>query len=520
MKQKRWSGLWRLLGKNRFFWFITGLLTIEALIVALSGQYPMAFDEDYHLGIIRLYSHHISPIWNGQPTSADAYGAVFRNPSYLYHYLMSFPYRLIALFSSSQTVMVLLLRFINIGMFISGFVLFRKVLLKSGGSRALVHGALAVFVLIPVVPMLAGQINYDNLLLPLIALSLLLCIKVTEDKPPLKPVLVGELVVLWLLTSLVKYAFLPIALAEAVYVIVRVKQKDQVKRGFRNQWQALKTSTKVLIVLAVLISGGLFFERYGINLIKYESPVPDCSQVLSVQRCSAYGPWIRDYDYSLNKFAEGGSNSPVTFAADWLYGMWLRLYFAVGGPSTLYQSGGPLPVPALSGIAFCLLGLVALGLTFKRLLKRYNAHVIWLFVSVTLLYTAAIALDDLRSYLRTGQPVAINGRYLLVVMPLILIGFALAINELVKSRALKKLIVAIAIGSMVWGGGVLTYILRGNDTWSWPSPIVRNIDHDVQNVLGPITPGYYKTNMFLLGEANIQPHIHIKAAVKHLLHKY
>ncbi|MGC1177032.1 MAG: hypothetical protein WA843_03080, partial [Candidatus Saccharimonadales bacterium] len=42
-----------------FFWGVVGLLVAQAAWIALSGRYPMAFDEDFHLGIIRLYAHHI-----------------------------------------------------------------------------------------------------------------------------------------------------------------------------------------------------------------------------------------------------------------------------------------------------------------------------------------------------------------------------------------------------------------------------------------------------------------------------
>jgi hypothetical protein len=99
----------------------------------------MAFDEDFHLGIIRLYAHHLLPFWSSQPVGGDAYGAVARDPSYLYHYLMSFPYWLISQFTHDTTIQVLILRFINIGLFASGLVLFRRLLTRTFASPALLH---------------------------------------------------------------------------------------------------------------------------------------------------------------------------------------------------------------------------------------------------------------------------------------------------------------------------------------------------------------------------------------------
>src|SRR5438270_1670989 len=151
-----------LLASRKFYWAILGVFVLEAAWIAASGRYPMAFDEDFHLGIIRLYAHHLGPFWAGQPESADRFGAVARDPSYLYQYLMSFPYRLINVFTHDQTIQIVILRVLNIGLFASGLVLYRRLFLKTGISRPVVHACLLVFVLLPIVPLLAGQINYDN----------------------------------------------------------------------------------------------------------------------------------------------------------------------------------------------------------------------------------------------------------------------------------------------------------------------------------------------------------------------
>ncbi len=57
----------KLLGSSKFFWAIVVVVVLQAAWIALSGRYPMAFDEDFHLGIIRLYAHHASPFWSSQP---------------------------------------------------------------------------------------------------------------------------------------------------------------------------------------------------------------------------------------------------------------------------------------------------------------------------------------------------------------------------------------------------------------------------------------------------------------------
>ena len=83
------------LGSRIFFAGILTVFVLQALWFALSALYPMAFDEEVHFGIINIYAHQWSPFLAGQPAGADSFGAIARDPSYLFHYLMSFPYRLL-----------------------------------------------------------------------------------------------------------------------------------------------------------------------------------------------------------------------------------------------------------------------------------------------------------------------------------------------------------------------------------------------------------------------------------------
>lgn len=491
-----------LLASRRFGWLVLGLLVAQAAWIALSGKYPMAFDEDFHLGIIKLYAHHISPFWSHQPESADMFGAVARDPSYLYQYLMSFPYRFIMLFTHNQSAVVIILRFINIGFFAGGLVLFRKLLLKTGFSRALVGLSLLAFVLLPIVPLLAAQINYDNLLLPLVALALLLTLKVddilrTEKRLP-TGLLLG-LLILCLLASLVKYAFLPIFIAVVGFLLMRYwQQRHSVElASLVTCWKGLKLGTRLLLITGLIISAGLFYERIGVNLIRYHSPVPDCSKVLSVEDCADYGPWIRDYNFKLNKVSN--AHSPLIFTADWFYGMWLRTFFAVAGPNTNnFETRGPLIPPSIVSIAAGLAGVVAFAFSAKRLFKRYDAHVIWLFLATAGSYIGFLWVDEYLAWVRTGQPVAINGRYLLPILLLLFVLIAEALYELTKTKPRLQLsLAAIVVFCMLWGGGALTFILRSGDSWYWNSPVVRSVNSAVRQTLGPITPGYRDSILFL-----------------------
>lgn len=488
-------------GRN-FFRFILALLIVQAAWIALSGRYPMAFDEDFHLGIIKLYAHHISPFWAHQPENADMFGAVARDPSYLYQYLMSFPYRLFSALALSQTTIVIIFRFINIGLSVGGLVLMRRLLLETRASVGLVNAALLVFVLLPIVPMQAAQINYDNLFLPAVALALLLTVKFNSElkKRQLNAKTVFALAITCLLASLVKYAFLPIFIAIIVFAVVRLcRLRHSFKLGpaLAKSWQQMSGWLKVVLVTILIISFGLFLQRIGYNVVRYHTPVPGCAKVLTREQCSEYGPWIRNYNLKLAKLP--GPHSPLTFTREWFYGMWLRTMFAVGGPSTDFQSRGPLALPGIGVIFFAVIGLVAFIVTVGKVLELYDPAIIWLFLTTIIIYVVLLWLDEYQAYVQTGQPVAINGRYLLPILLPVIFLMVVATAELIRHKPRLQLWLAtLTIVCLAWGGGALTFILRSNDGgWYWPNNAVKTANHAVQDVIGPITPSYHNPALFL-----------------------
>jgi hypothetical protein len=368
---------------------------------------------------------------------------------------------------------------------------------------------LLVFVLVPVVPLLAAQINYDNLLILLVGLSMLLVVNFSTALSSSKHINMQQLLViliLCLLSSLVKYAYLPVFVMIVAYLLGCLWQAfgslSGIGRALGAGLRGLNRRSLVGLVVLLVVASGLFAQRYGVNLVRYHTPVPDCGKVLSFQQCSAYGPWIRDYNYSINKVAE--AHNPLIFSGDWLHGMWLRLFFAVDGPGTRFETRGPLLVPGISAVIFAALSLFLILRYARRIFATYNASVLALLGVVTLGYIGALWLDNYQAYVQTAQPVAINGRYLLPVLLPSLLFSALAFGELCKQYVSKRrrsqaqlTLAAIAVLSLLWGGGALTYILRSNDAWYWPNGTVRDVNQAVQHTLGPLVPGFNKPTELL-----------------------
>lgn len=488
--------LYRFLASDRFFKVIVGFLVISASWIALTGRYPMAFDEDFHLGIIRLYASHGLPFWSSQPAHADNYGAIARDPSYLFHYVMSFPYQFISLFSQNQTIQVLFLRAIDVALFASSLPLLRRLLRRAGGSAALSNACLAILVLVPITPQLAAQINYDNLILPVTALILLITLSIRHSPPAERPKIVLQIVALGLVGSLVKFAFVPIFLAIIVWLLVQSRPSWRRRQLWqRYSWQFAKTRRGGLLLAAIVLLLGLSFERYGLNLIHYQDPIPNCGVVLSLDHCHFYGPYIRDYNFASNK--TNHHTTPVAFSKEWIYGMWLRSFFTVDGPASLYETRGPFVVPAYTALVLVGSGVLGLLLSGRELWRRQRLSSS-LFALVSLVYIAALWLQEYKAFRYTGFPVAINGRYLLPVLTLIIFIAASAVVVCLKNRrSLKVGLITLSLGALLLGGGPLTYILRSSDYWYWPNGLTRTANHAAKHIFGPITPGFNTPTQFL-----------------------
>jgi hypothetical protein len=491
------------LGSSKFFWIIVGLFAAQSVWIALSARYPQAFDEQFHFGIINIYSYHLSPFLNSQPPGADQFGAITRDPSYVYHYLMSFPLRLVRLFTDSLTTQIISLRLINVALLGSSLFVFRKLFRLVKSSEALTNSILFCFVLTPVVPLLASQINYDNLMVPLTALAVYWTAKFslqTRDTKQWHWRTLARIVGLCLVASLVKYAFLPVFFALVIWLLVdwrRVRRLDP-----RAPRITLPTSGRQYLVLAgyalfIVIAGSLFVQRYGVNLVRYHTPIPECNQVLSVQACQAYGPWARNY-----QFAQQTVHLPVdqiaTYPFVWLYHSMGELIFTISSnfndSGTIdYHVGTQLIIIEVLAWSVLGLGTAAVAYYARRL---WQDRTLRLFGLVIFVYVAALGGQNYLDYIHLGYPVAIHGRYLLPILPLVYLivarAFRYALQDIPLHRvsiATRKLSATGLVTALLLfeGGGFVTYIVRSDPSWFWPqSSKAQTVNFKARTILKPL----------------------------------
>lgn len=477
---------------NRFFLVILAIFVFESVWIALSAGFPMAFDEGFHFGIIRLYAKQWSPFFAHQPAGGNAYGALTTDPSYLYHYLMSFPYRLTALLTTSQTAQIITLRCIDIALVTWSLILFRKILLKTKASKGIVNTALLFFILVPVVPLLAAQINYDDLLLPLTALAVLTTMRFTDRLSRGEAVLgTGlKLLAVCMLASLVQYEFLPIFVAITLYIgfrIWRSKQHSGLKDILRSGWHVMNHSYRIAYLVLFFGALALFGQRYGTNLVAYKTPVPQCNQVLSIKDCSAYTPWERNYVDEQRKTTVDAN--PLAFSVHWIHAMFYNSFFTDSSGSdadAFYIHVAPLPIVSATAVVVGVGGLVLFIWYRKDILGRYPKLGLLLFVSA--LYCSALWLWNYQDFLHLGADVALNGRYLFPVLPFVLLSLGLAYQRWLKGhQGSKAILLAVVVVLFLQGGGALTFIEASNANWYWPgNRVAQDMNAAAQKVIRPV----------------------------------
>lgn len=483
-----------VLARQWFFYVVLGFFVFQALWFVFSAQYPMAFDEEFHFGIAQIYTQHWLPHIAEHPEGANVFGAVARDVSFFFHYLMSFPLRFVELFTASEAVQVIVLRTLNVGMFALSLVLFRKVLLRAGTSPALTHTAMAIFVLIPIVPQLAAHINYDNLLMVLLAWAILAVMNLTESFKA-RRVDVQALILLVILSAfmvITKYAALPLVLAMVLFAAAMGLWKF---RGhFKKLWPALasgyrkiNTLAKVALLVALVAGLGMFAERYGGNMVMYQEPIAACDSVLTVEQCREYGPWGRNYNYRQNANPDFQA-SPVTYMGEWLSGMHHRLFFAINGVHDRYTNYLQLPVPSKTAVVIAVAGGVATLIWFRETFRRRPYFTLFLLLIVV--YVGILWYRLYSGYSITGVAAAVNGRYLLpILLPMAAImGTALAIGlRKLRLASLKPYLATAAIVLFLHGGGVFTFILRSDEAWYWDNRAVHEVNNTARSLLSPVT---------------------------------
>lgn len=473
----------KVLGSNWFFGSIIVFFLLQTIWIALSAIYPMLFDEEYHLGIIDIYSRQLSPFIYIQPPEASFHGDITRYGSYIFHYLMSFPYRLTQLLGLDLQATVIAMRLICIGFVVAGLFVFRAFLLRTGLTKSLSNLAIGFFTLIPLVPFAMSQINYDSLAFLLIASIFYLAIRAIENNNR-QVVWLTLLLAVSSLACLVKFTILPIAFANVLFVGIVLWRRHKNKLSGRLLGQIKKTPRVVMVVSALflLLGLGLFVERYGTNIIQYQTIEPKCDRIQSRESCYQYTVWRRDTTWKQNNDnANIVRNNPLvyttTYWAPHIFGDFtvtaafvykeardLEIRYLPSGPGSMQASAGA-PVLRWGSWVVLAISLIALSITWKKLPNRKLRYLVLLTLAI---YATSLWLRNYSDYLNIGAGTAAQGRYFIPLLIPIFAVVGLAFRHILTRMRYQLAFLAIAAILLTQGGGLANYILYSNSRWYWP----------------------------------------------------
>lgn len=394
-----------------------GVFLVSSIFQALTHTIGDVPDENYHLSAIRQYAQQWSPIISHQG-NLTATGDLTRNPSYLYHYLLSFPYRaLTSLGLGPNTAWrVTCLLTVVLGL-LSIWLLYR--LLHRVTNFRLAQQATAIYALLPITSIVFAGPNYDNLLLPLAFLILYLVLEVMQRFSFNKALLTLALIIAG---CLVKFAFCPIAVILVPVVIYQMYQhrKELLKHELpQDRLPALSFICCALLLIGAL---GLGYERYGRNVVRYGNPQPSCQTVQPRNQCLLYAVNRRNDSFTTANKGKARKNITIYAANDWYRNMVRGLVY-------------PSPQLKFRLVIMGYTGLAVLALALCRRFGYQDQGAGILLLSVAGLYLLSVFLDNYLTYVKLGEPFAINGRYLLPALPFVLVSAQASVYAWLPKRA-------------------------------------------------------------------------------------
>lgn len=484
--------VYRVVASRWFFAAVVVLFVLQAMWLVFTAIYPMPFDEYAHVGAIQLYAEQWSWVITEQPLDTGIVGDVTREPSFLYRWLMSYPYRVFRTFlSAEQTIIVL--RLLNVAMVAGGIVLFRRLLREWGISVRITNVVLLAFVMTPIVPFLAAHVNYDNLMFLLAPVVLLYAGRLIKSNEKLVEhsallVLAGGT------TVLAKQTFLPIMVVIAAYValVVGWRNRGRQVQVLKHSWRKVPKNVWFYFVVVGLLCLVVFTaERYGGNLLRYGTYRPACEVVQPVALCEDFGPWYRNNVINVqNRPAEPPYGNPLSFSQYWVSRM-MRGYFAIfqHTPTEVVwekEPYGPIVTRPLLPLPVSFAVVVAVGGVLAVLYQRRK---VWAQPYLRLALVAVIGflviqwLFNYSGYLKMWKAEAIQARYTFPLMILIFTLIAWSISRSIECRRIKAGLVVLLFVFYVWGGGIAGWLLRADDTWRWQHPVTQVVNQRVQTVL-------------------------------------
>jgi hypothetical protein len=463
----------------------------DAGILAI-GSHGVVPDEDRHLGAILFYADR--GWWRG-PVITDLderylrMGELERDPSYLYHWMMSLVVDLLRLVTDDYNVTVIAIRLVTVLIGAAGLVIAYRLLRRLAVPAAIAGLTVAGLSLTGRYVWQSAGASYDIPSTVLFLLFLLVAVRVLQGGGVLD---LGLAAMLAALTSITKYTFLPFAGAGVIVLVIvlTVRLRRAGPGALRESLSAAWRDGRLRVLaisVGLLIAAGLFIERIGVNLIVYRAVEPGCASVHDAIACQAYAIFRRNESARaayLQAVADGATPAhwePFAYTGEWLQRYYTSLFFYAGRTSTLRIDPVTLALVALVAAL-----VIVLVLTNRRRIFR-SGPVVFV-AAIAGAYVLGTYAFNVTTYLRYEQYFAHQGRYLLPVLPVVYaLVIWLAVGAMRRLHGRARPAVLIPLGAAVGAAVVLhTHVIAFAmhvHSRGWFSPIGNALIDLVRSVI-------------------------------------
>lgn len=482
----------RAIGSWWFFGLIVLGFLVSALSIALTAPTnSLLIDEAYHARIIQAYATQVGPFFRTQTAATASVGDLEAFGSFLYHWLMSFPYRWLVAAGASVVTQFAVLRVITIAMCGYSLYWFRRTLTDVGLSAALANISIAVYACLPVVSFQGATINYDNLMLLLISMHFSLAVRLMNDRRRSVAFYLAFLTTGGL-ASIAKFEVLPIFLVTIIVVAVRyflLRREQPLPRhlpylvtGGVGGWVALGGSA-----VGFVLAGSLAGYRYVSNLVRFGSVRPDCAQLHTVAFCRNYAVWNRDYELRQAHPNPDpvSAHSLASYIPVWVKGTLETTHVVgIGGQGA---AGPGIFSVLLSYAAPVAVVLFAIGL---GLILRKPGFV--LLIIAAAFYTVLVFGANYDYFLVQGAANEISDRYVLMFAPILIGATGYSLRSLMRlaypRQASWVLIAAAAVLAVLstQGGWLTTYWFSAPQNWVDPASALAHLAPAIKRVVETI----------------------------------
>lgn len=237
----------------------------------------------------------------------------------------------------------------------------------------------------------------------------------------------------------------------------------------------------MLIGIFVLVLS-MFSIRYFTPVILYKTPIPSCLTGLSAERCSENN--VSKYEETARDTKNSREAEPIQqYALTWLKTILLQLDTSASNTNNGIQIGKSVPVLSVLMSFGALIGVGILIYGWKSL----NKNIGWIFlITISLTLVLSVFAFNALSYYSANLDINTQTRYLLSIMPVIMVMSLVSFNaSLGKMRALKIFILVIALLLSTQGGGIIKPVLNANDGWYWNNRELQSVNKIIKNTISP-----------------------------------